>query len=61
MPKLQIVHSGVDDWSRPLYKDAEGKVYVDLDGELYSANSFGEPSHPYKGEVELVQSFVKQN
>lgn len=59
MPKLQIVHIGVDDWSRALYKDKEGKLYVDLDGELYITSSFGEPSHPYKGEVELVQSHVK--
>jgi len=44
---------GEDDWSRKLYKGTNGKIYVNVDGVLYSMTREGEPLAPVKNvEIE---------
>lgn len=48
---LTLVYTGEDDWSRPVYKDTDGNIYVDTNlgqGEplIHSVANDGEPSSP---------------
>jgi len=44
MSKPQFTCVGQDEWSRALYKSRKtGRVYVEVDGKLYTQNEFGEP------------------
>lgn len=60
MKKLRFI--GVDDWSRPVYRDESGRLWKDVNcgcGEpsLYSASSNdfeGEPEMPMKDEFEII-------
>ncbi len=54
---------GRDSWSRPVYEDSKGRLYVDIDpiGDRLPKictkcnNEFdGEPDNPVSGEVEFV-------
>ena len=57
MRKLQSI--GIDDWSRPVYKDGTGKLWKDINlGNgtpcLYSSTNndfYGEPDMPIKGDL----------
>jgi len=61
MRKLKFI--GVDDWSRPVYKDNKGKLWKDLnlgkgvlDLHSSSGNDFdGEPDYPISGEYEVIK------
>lgn len=70
MNKLTLTYIGLDSWNRPVYKDTEGRLFVDTDSREYRSpqictkyqNAFdGEPDAPieyierYKDlEVEFV-------
>jgi len=43
-----VKYVGADDWGRGLYKDADGKTYVDVDGVLHTMTNQGEPIAPAK-------------
>lgn len=61
MKKLRFY--GVDDWSRPVYKDEKGKLWKDVNcgrGEPYLHNAVGndfegEPDSPIQGDYEIVK------
>jgi len=60
MKQLRFI--GVDSWSRPVYRDENGKLWKDLNLgngtlDLYksSSNDFeGEPDYPLEDEYEIV-------
>ncbi|MCI9163765.1 MAG: hypothetical protein HFG59_11025 [Lachnospiraceae bacterium] len=60
--KMILTYLGRDDWSRPVYKDSNGRLYVDaapcagrLDICTKSGNDFyGEPDMPVKAEATFV-------
>ena len=63
MEKLVLTFIGRDSWSRPVYQDARGNLYVDVDPVEYRQpnictkyrNAFdGEPCDPVKAEIEFV-------
>lgn len=68
MNKLELTYIGLDSWSRPVYEDIDGKLFVDVDNRKnrdpeictkYNNQFEGEPDTPiqyiekYKG-VEIV-------
>ena len=44
--EITATYIGEDDWSRRLYKDSNGKKYVDVDGILHTITGEGEPNYP---------------
>lgn len=61
--KLTLTYLGRDSWSRPVYQDANGKLYVDVDPRenwppnicTKCNNAFdGEPDFPVTAEFEFV-------
>lgn len=61
MRKLKFI--GIDNWSRPVYRDEKGKLWKDAnlgygipDLHSSSSNDFeGEPDTPITGEFEIVE------
>ncbi|MCL1884454.1 MAG: hypothetical protein FWF81_11995 [Defluviitaleaceae bacterium] len=61
MRKLTFI--GVDDWSRPVYRDEQGKLWKDVNlgnGTPYLHRAVGddfegEPDYPISGEYEIVK------
>jgi hypothetical protein len=61
MRKLKFI--GVDDWSRPVYKDNKGKLWKDVNlgnGTPYLHRAVGdgfdgEPDYPISGEFKIVK------
>lgn len=72
MEKLVLTYKGLDSWSRPVYENAEGKLFVDTDNRADRSprictkyqNAFnGEPDTPieYIGKYkELEVEFVPE-
>lgn len=65
--KIEMEFVGMDSWSRPVYKDNNGKLWKDTDprahvpASLYSAlnNEFdGEPDCPFHGKAILLPKRV---
>lgn len=61
--RLVLTYVGKDGWSRPVYQDAAGKLYVDTDPRAYRAPSIctkyqnhfeGEPDCPVADDIEIV-------
>jgi len=61
--KLVLTLLGRDSWSRPVYKDSKGRLYVDVSPRedrlpeictKYNNEFDGEPDCPVSGEVEFV-------
>lgn len=61
--KLTITFIGWDSWSRPVYKDENGKLYVDVDPRehrqpdictKYNNEFDGEPCDPVEAEFEFI-------
>lgn len=61
--RLVLTYVGTDGWSRPVYEDAAGKLYVDTDPRAHRApaictkyqNQFeGEPDCPVADDIEIV-------
>lgn len=67
MRKLTFI--GIDSWSRPVYKDSEGKLWKDTNlgsGTLSlhraSSNEFeGEPDFPISGEFTIVKKYKESD
>ena len=65
--KLKL--SGIDGWDRALYKDEEGKTYVDVDMGLghqeepclHTMTSMGKPIEPVKFKFEIIQEQYLEN
>ena len=63
MEKLQIIATGYsDEWSRPIYKDENGRRYVDTncgDGtpDVHVTTDWDEPSHRLQN-YEIVTKFT---
>ena len=65
--KLTLTFVGQDSWSRPVYEDSNGKLYVDVDPREGWAPSIctklnndfdGEPDCPVTAEFEFVPKRV---
>jgi len=65
---LKLNHIGIDDWSRPVYKDQYGRLWKDIElgdmeiPSLYSVvgNGFdGEPNSPIRKEFDIVTPFKR--
>lgn len=63
--RLVLTYIGTDSWSRPVYEDTAGKLYVDTDPRAHRApaictkyqNQFeGEPDTPIADDVQIVFS-----
>ena len=61
--RLVLTYIGTDSWSRPVYQDAAGKLYVDTDPREYRAPAIctkyqnqleGEPDCPVADDIEIV-------
>ncbi len=67
MSKIELTFIGTDDWSRPVYRDPNGKLWKDvtLGSDIprlcsASGNDFdGEPDMPFRGEFELKRPNVE--
>jgi len=61
--KLVLKYLGRDSWSRPVYEDSKGRLYVDVDPckdqppkicTKYNNEFDGEPDCPVSGEIEFI-------
>ena len=59
MMKKTLTYIGRDDWSRPLYRDENGRIWVDVDPRsdyapcLCTITATGEPCDPMRPDIEV--------
>lgn len=59
MMKKTLTYIGRDDWSRPLYRDENGRIWVDVDPRsdyapcLCTITDTGEPCDPMRPDIEV--------
>ena len=59
MMKKTLTYIGRDDWSRPLYRDENGRIWVDVDPRsdyapcLCPITDTGEPCDPMRPDIEV--------
>lgn len=51
----------VDDWSNKLYKGSDGNLYVEVDGQLHSMTSDGEPLAPARNVIKMDENIDSAN
>lgn len=57
--KKTLTHVGRDDWSRPLYRDENGRIWVDVEPRsnytpcLCTITDVGEPCDPMRPDIEV--------
>jgi len=65
---LQLEFIGVDFWDRPMYKDQNEKLWLDVEignneiPSLYSSSTYaldGEPNQPINHEFIIIKPFIK--
>ena len=59
MSKKKLTYIGRDDWSRPLYRDENGRIWVDVEPRsdyapcLCTITGVGEPCDPMRPDIEV--------
>jgi len=59
---LKLKEIGIDNWSRPVYKDNKGRLWKDINlgrgtpnlNRALNDDFYGEPDYPIKGDYEIV-------
>lgn len=62
---IKLYYIGIDDWSRPVYKDETGRIWKDVNlgsgvPDLYRSSNNeidGEPDYPINSEYEFVTKY----
>lgn len=59
MMKKTLTYIGRDHWSRPLYRDENGRIWVDVEPRsnyapcLHTITDVGEPCDPMRSDIEV--------
>lgn len=51
--KLVLTFLGRDDWSRPVYRDSDGRLYVDVDPRACHPDICTKSSNDFYGEPDI--------
>lgn len=60
METLILQYIGNDDWSRPVYKDDDGKLFVDTDPRCVYPNLCTKSGNDFYGEPDTPIRYIKK-
>ena len=61
METLILQYIGNDDWSRPVYKGDDGKLFVDTDPRCVYPNLCTKSGNDFYGEPDTPIRYIKKN
>lgn len=60
MDKLILTHIGIDSWSRPVYKDKDGKLFKDVDARKHRNPEICTVNGGFEGEPDTPIIYISK-